>query len=64
VCGEDQWMALGRENRQGRFDDVVLLGVPYRSAVSVAQSGNESCLITSSTTTTTSTDDQSFGYSK
>jgi hypothetical protein len=25
VCREQRWVALGRENRQGRFDDVMLL---------------------------------------
>jgi hypothetical protein len=25
MCHEDRWVALGRENRQGRFDDVMLL---------------------------------------
>lgn len=25
MCREDRWVALGRENRQGRFDDVLLL---------------------------------------
>ena len=25
MCGEDRWVALGREDRQGRFDDVMLL---------------------------------------
>lgn len=25
VCREHRWVALGRENRQGRFDEVMLL---------------------------------------
>ena len=34
VCRRDRYVALGRENRQGRFDDVILLaGDPGRAAV-------------------------------